>query len=170
MTRKFLPFQEHSSERIFAKLHPRNVRELARTQERLSSDLRLYLIGLGRVTNRGHAAFHRGELASLIGTEDRNLRKVIKKLVLSEALSPQSSVRCLVYPRELVTLTILRGSDSCPEHGTHRSWSNKFNDWVDDYPTVVPVSEESVEASADVEELNGPFEESENQFMGTFSS
>lgn len=170
MPRKFLPFQEHSSERIFAKLHPRNVRELARTQERLSTDLRLYLIGLGRVTNRGHAAFQRGELASLIGTEDRNLRKVISKLVFSEALSPQSSVRCLVYPRELVTLTIHRGSDSCPEHGTHRSWSNELNDWVDDYLPGASGNEESMEVSADIEELIGPFEEFENQYMGTFSS
>lgn len=170
MPRKYIPFQEHYSDRIFAKLHSKSIRDMAHLGVQLSSDLRLYLLGLGRVTNRGHAAFYRGELSSLMGTEDRNLRKVIGKLVRARALSPESSVRCLVYPLEHVSLNIHRGSDSCPEHGTHRSWSNELIDWVYDYPTVASVSEEPVEVSAGIEELIGPFEEFENQIMGTFSS
>ena len=170
MPRKYIPFQEHYSDRIFAKLHSKSIRDMAHLGVQLSSDLRLYLLGLGRVTNRGHAAFYRGELSSLMGTEDRNLRKVIGKLVRARALSPESSVRCLVYPQEHVSLNIHRGSDSCPEHGTHRSWSNELIDWVDDYPPKMSVSEELVDISDDNEELNGPFEEFENQFMGTLSS
>ena len=170
MPRKYVPFQEHYSGRIFAKLFSKNIRDLAHAQRQLSSDLRLYLLGLGRVTNRGHAAFFKGELSSLMGTEERNLRKVIRKLVSARALSPESSIRCLVYPREHVSLSIYRGSDSCPEHGTHRSWSNERNDWVDDYPPTVLVSDESVEVGDEVQELSGPFEEFENQLVGTPSS
>lgn len=170
MPRKYIPFQEHYSDRIFAKLHSKSIRDMAHLGVQLSSDLRLYLLGLGRVTNRGHAAFYRGELSSLMGTEDRNLRKVIGKLVRARALSPESSVRCLVYPQEHVSLNIHRGSDSCPEHGTHRSWSSESNNWVDDYSPGVSVNEESVKVSTHVGELIGPFEEFENQFMGTFSS
>lgn len=170
MGRKYVPFQEHYSNRIFAKLHSKSIRELAYSGTQLSSDLRLYLLGLGRVTNRGHAAFYRGELSSLMGSEDRNLRKVLRKLVIARALSPESSIRCLVYPQEHVSLTINRGSDSCPEHGTHRSWSNVLSDWVDDYSPEASGNKESMEVSADIEEPIGPFEEFESQFMGTFSS
>jgi hypothetical protein len=170
MPKKYIPFQEHYSYRIFAKLHAKNIRDLAVLEQQLSSDLRLFFLGLGRVSNKGHATFNKGELTSLMGTEDRNLRKIIRKLVSAKALSQESSLRCLVYPSELVSLSILRGSDLCPEHGTHRSWSNALNNWVDDYPPTVSRSGESAENTNDIEEPTGPFEEFENHFMGTFSS
>jgi len=95
---------------------------------------------------------------------------VIKKLVLSGLLSPESSVRCLVYPLEVLTQSTYRGSDSCPEHGTHRSWSTQLNDWVDDYLPVVSEVTESVEIIEVSQVQNGPFEEFESQYIGTISS
>jgi hypothetical protein len=170
MPRKFLPFQEHYSNRIFAKLHCKQIRDLAVVEKTLSSDLRLYFVGLGRISNKGHAPFERGELASLVGTENRNLRKVIRKLVVARALAPESTVRCLVYPIEMVTVSIHRGSDSCPEHGTHRPWSSEINNWVDDYPQDTTEDIELVDVFEVVQVQNGPFEEFESQFMGTLSS
>ena len=170
MPKKFVPFQEHYSNRIFAKLHCKQIRDLAVSEKSLSSDLRLYFVGLGRVSNKGHSPFERGELASLVGTENRNLRKVIRKLVVARALAPESTVRCLVYPIEMVTVSIHRGSESCPEHGTHKSWSNQLSDWVDDYPPVVSEVTEYVEIIEVSQVQNGPFEEFENQYIGTISS
>jgi len=170
MPKKYVPFQEHTSDRIFAKVHVKTVRSIAVKENKLSSDTRLFLVGLGRLSNKGHAPFAKGELSLLLGTEDRNLRKIIRKLVLSRLLSPESSVRCLVYPLAVLTQSTYRGSDSCPEHGTHRSWSTQLNDWVDDYLPVVSEVTESVEIIEVSQVQNGPFEEFESQYMGTVSA
>lgn len=170
MPKKYKPFEDHTSERIFSMIRSKTARALALESEFLSTDFKLFLVGLGRISNRGHAPFARGELSKIMGTVDRNLRKLISKLSNDGLLSPESTTRCLVYPVELILQRTQRGSKLCPEHGTHRSWSNEFNSWVDDYPPKVSAHEDSVEIVAHIEELNGPFEEFENQYMGTFSS
>jgi hypothetical protein len=181
MPKKYLPFSNHTSPQIFGRLSLLASSKIGTSGTNLNLEFRIFLAGLGRLSNRGHAAFGRGELAESLPIidintsesrtySDRQIRKKIKVLVIAGLLSPESNARCLVYPVEIISLKTSRGSDLCPEHGTHRSWSNGANDWVDDYPPAVSLSSDLAEVRDDIQELNGPFEEFENHFMGTFSS
>ena len=181
MPKKYLPFSDHTSQQIFGRLSLLSSSTIGTNAPNLGLEFRIFLVGLKRLSNRGHAPFGRGELAEALpqidsrtgefrNYSDRQIRKKIKVLVDAGLLSSESNTRCLIYPLETISLKTSRGSDSCPEHGTHRSWSSESNNWVDDYSHGESVNEESVEVSTDVGELNGPFEEFENQFMGTFSS
>ena len=168
--RKYKPFEDHTSDRIFSMIRSKTARALALESEYLSTDFKLYLVGLGRISNRGHSPFARGELSTIMGTVERNLRKLISKLSKDGLLSPESTTRCLVYPVEVILQKTQRGSNLCPEHGTHRSWSNESKSWLEDYATSVPASSANVDISLDIEELNGPFQIFESQLTGTISS
>ena len=147
MPKIYKPFTDHSSEGIFARIYLRAIGTVAREKTTLSTDFRLFLLGLQRVSNRGHAPFKPGEISYLLQRktgevyQDRYIRNQVRTLVNAGLLAPASNIRCLIYPVELILLkTDKKQVAICPEHGTHSSWSVNNNDWVTDTPP-----EESVE-------------------------
>jgi hypothetical protein len=168
MPKIYKPFTDHSSETIFAKLFLQAIGAIARDRHTLSTDFRVFLLGLQRVSNKGHASFEPGEMARLLkresGTqyEDRYLRNIVKVLINAGLVAPASNIRCLIYPVELIQLrTDKKQVAICPKHGTHSSWSTKNNDWVSDsLPTpsgedaLVPTAEIKSEVIDLIEEYN----------------
>jgi hypothetical protein len=177
MPKKYKPFTDHTSDTIFGQFGLKYSGGIARNQTGLSIEFRLFLLGFQRMSNKGHAPFNRGEIASLLlkpnGTKfsSRHIDNQIVELANSGALSPESNVRCLVYPRELIHLkTDKKKSANCPEHGTHSSWSANNRDWATDYPPEVINSEVIVpESIENLEEIDWA-EEYLNQLSGTISS
>lgn len=111
----------------------------------LSLHMRIFLLGLGRVSNRGHAPFFRGEIQQLMqrsegnGFGEKHIRNEIALLIEVGLLAPISNIRCLLYPKELIVLTTdKKNVAQCPEHGTHNAWSTQNNDWARDYLPEVP--------------------------------
>jgi hypothetical protein len=151
MPKIYVPFTEHTAETMWAKFSLANSGRLARGGQDLSLHMRLFLVGFGRVSNRGHAPFSRGELQQIMvrpdGStfEERHIRNEIARLVESNMLAPVSNIRCLLYPKELIVLTTEKKNvTTCPEHGTHSSWSSLNNDWAPDYLPQVPSVEPKV--------------------------
>lgn len=151
MPKLYVPFTEHTAETMWAKLSLTNSGRLAREGQELSLHMRLFLVGLGRVSNRGHAPFSRGELRQIMvrpdGStfEEKHIRNEIARLVESNMLASASNIRCLLYPRELIVLTTEKKNvATCPKHGTHSSWSSLNNDWAPDYLPEVPRVEPKV--------------------------
>jgi hypothetical protein len=145
MPKIYKPFTEHTSEAMWAKFALANSGRLARGGEDLSLHMRLFLVGLGRVSNRGHAHFESGEIRQILMANDgtpftnRHIRNEIARLIKSNLLAPVSNIRCLLYPRELIVLTTeKKNAATCQEHGTHSSWSSLNNDWAPDYLPEVP--------------------------------
>ena len=129
------------------------------------------------MSNKGHSVFEKGEIASLLlkpdGTEfcPRYFDDQIVQLAKAGLISPESNVRCLVYPKELIHLkTDKKRSALCKEHGTHTSWSAYNRDWVPDYPPEAPNSEVIVPNSIEESEEIDWAEEYLNQLSGTISS
>jgi len=121
--------------------------------------MRLFFLGLQRVSNRGHAPFQVGEIQELLLQKNGNkygekqIRNEIKRLANSELLSTESNIRCLLYPMELISLkTEKKNAAHCPEHGTHSSWSANNNDWAPDYPPQGVIEEVIIPA---VEKYSG---------------
>ena len=159
MPKIYKPFTEHTLENIWAKFGLVWSGRLAREGQELSLHMRLFLVGLGRVSNRGHAPFSRGELQQIMVRQDgstfdeKHIRNEIARLTASNMLAPVSNIRCLLYPKELIVLTTEKKNvATCPEHGTHSSWSAYNNDWAPDYPPVGVVEEVIIPA---VEEYSG---------------
>ena len=151
MPKIYKPFTEHTSENIWAKFGLARSGRLAREGQELSLHMRLFLVGLGRVSNRGHAPFSRGELQQIMVRPDGStfdeklIRNEIARLVASNMLAPVSNIRCLLYPKELIVLTTdKKNAATCEEHGTHSSWSALNNDWTPDYLPAVPKLEPKV--------------------------
>ena len=177
MPKKYKPFTDHTSDTIFGQMGLKYCGEAARSQVEIGFKFRLFLLGLQRMSNKGHSVFEKGEIASLLlkpdGTEfcPRYFDDQIVQLAKAGLLSPMSNVRCLVYPRELIHLkTDKKKSAICKEHGTHSSWSAYNSDWAPDYPPEVTISElivpESIEESEEIDWA----EEYMNQLSGTISS
>ena len=155
MPKIYKPFTDHTSNEMFGRIYLKQAGNLSRESVEISLQLRLFLLGLQRVSNRGHAPFHAGEIQELLlqrdGTKyvEKQIRNEIKRLANSELLSSESNIRCLLYPMELISLkTEKKNAAHCPEHGTHSSWSANNNDWAPDYPlqevvedTLVPIIE-----------------------------
>lgn len=167
MPKKYKPFTDHSSDGIFARIYLKAIGTVAREKTTLSTDFRLFLLGLQRVSNRGHSRFNPGEISSLLQRktekifDDRYIRNQIKVLVNAGLLAPTSNIRCLIYPMELILLrTDKKQVAICSEHGTHSSWSSRNNDWAPNYPPLGVVAEAIVPA---VENYSGvplePFKE-----------
>jgi hypothetical protein len=158
MPKTYIPFTEHTAETMWAKFSLANSGRLARSGQELSLHMRLFLVGLGRVSNKGHAPFKKGELQQIMARpngyafEERHIRNEIARLVRSNMLAPVSNIRCLLYPMELIVLTTEKKNvETCPEHGTHRSWSALNNDWATDYlPQVSRVEPKVPETSVGV--------------------
>lgn len=151
MPKIYKPFTEHTLENIWAKFGLVWSGRLAREGQELSLHMRLFLVGLGRVSNRGHAPFSRGELQQIMVRpngatfEERHIRNEIARLTASNMLAPVSNIRCLLYPKELIVLTTEKKNvATCPEHGTHSSWSALNSDWAPDYLPQVPKLEPKV--------------------------
>lgn len=148
MPRIYKPFTDHSSDGIFARIYLQAIGTVAREKTTLSTDFRLFLLGLQRVSNRGHAPFKPGEISYLLQRktgeiyQDRYIRNQIKTLINAGLLAPASNIRCLIYPVELIHLkTEKKQVAICPEHGTHSSWSVINNDWLPDSPPQEVVEE-----------------------------
>lgn len=148
MPKIYKPFTDHSSEGIFARIYLRAIGTVAREKTTLSTDFRLFLLGLQRVSNRGHAPFKPGEISYLLQRktgeiyQDRYIRNQIRTLINAGLLAPASNIRCLIYPVELILLkTDKKQVAICPEHGTHSSWSVNNIDWVPDTPPKGSVEE-----------------------------
>lgn len=168
MPKIYKPFTDHSSETIFAKLFLQAIGSIARDRHTLSTDFRVFLLGLQRVSNKGHAPFEPGEMARLLKREsgaqyeDRYLRNIVKVLINAGLVASASNIRCLIYPVELIQLrTDKKQVAICPEHGTHSSWSTKNNDWVSDSlpipsgeDALVPTTENKSEVIDLIEEYN----------------
>ena len=159
MPKIYVPFTEHTSEKIWAKFSLVKAGQLARDGQELSLHLRLFLVGLGRVSNKGHAPFKRGELQRIMGRIDgsvftiKHIQNEISRLIQAGLLAPVSNIRCLLYPMELIVLTTdKKNVATCDEHGTHSSWSAFNNDWAPDYPPQGVVEEVIIPA---VEEYSG---------------
>jgi hypothetical protein len=177
MPKIYKPFTDHSSDGMFAKLYLRAIGTVAREQKNLSTDFRLFLLGLQRVSNRGHAPFNPGEISSLIPQktgemyEERYINSLIRTLKNTGLLAPASNIRCLIYPVELIVLTTDKKQVAeCPEHGTHSSWSVNNNDWV---PDSLPVSEKKeviVPLIQPVEDISDELDEIYLRIEGTNGS
>ena len=151
MPKIYVPFTEHTSEKIWAKFSLAKSGRLARDGQELSLHMRLFLVGLGRVSNRGHAPFKKGELQQIMSRLNGNvftikhIQNEISRLIGAGLLAPVSNIRCLLYPAELIVLTTdKKNVATCDEHGTHSSWSALNNDWAPDYPPQVPRLEPKV--------------------------
>lgn len=155
MPKIYKPFTDHSSTGIFARIYLQAIGTVAREKSALSTDFRLFLLGLQRVSNKGHAPFKPGEISFLLKRnsgeiyQDRYIRNQVKTLISAGLLAPASNIRCLIYPMELILLkTDKKQVAICPEHGSHSSWSVNNSDWAPDYPrqgvnqeAIVPANE-----------------------------
>jgi hypothetical protein len=166
--KKYQPFTDHTSNEMFGRIYLMKSGELAREISTLSLHMRLFLLGLQRVSNRGHAPFHPQEIQQLLKKKDgslydeKQIRNEIRRMASQGVLSPASNIRCLLFPMELISLkTDKKNAANCPEHGTHSSWSGNNNDWAADYPPVGVVEEVLVPT---VENDSGISFESVNQF------
>ncbi len=133
---------------MFGRIYLMKSGELARNISSLSLHMRLFLLGLQRVSNRGHAPFHPQEIQQLLKKKDgslydeKQIRNEIRRMASQGVLSSASNIRCLLFPMELISLkTDKKNAANCPEHGTHSSWSGKNNDWAPDYPPTGVVEE-----------------------------
>jgi len=177
MPKIYKPFTDHSSEGIFARIYLRAIGTVGREKTTLSTDFRLFFLGLQRVSNRGHAPSASGEIAFLMRKktgekfQDKYIRNQIKVLINAGLLAPASNSRCLIYPAELILLkTDKKQVAICPEHGTHSSWSVNNNDWLPDSPPQEVVEEVIVPS---VENYSGISFNSYNEFTigdGTYGS
>jgi hypothetical protein len=139
--------------------------------------MRLFLLGLQRVSNRGHAPFQAREIQQILRKKDgsqydeKQIRNEIRRLASEGLISPASNIRCLLYPMELIVLkTDKKNAANCPEHGTHSSWSGINNHWASDYPPVGVVEEAIVPSN---ENNSGISFESVDEFSigdGTYDS
>ena len=168
MPKKYVPFTDHSSDGIFARIYLRAIGTVAREKTTLSTDFRLFLLGLQRVSNRGHAPFKPGEISYLLQRktgeiyQDRYIRNQVRTLVNAGLLAPASNIRCLIYPVELILLkTDKKQVAICPEHGTHSSWSVNNNDWLPDSPPQEVVEDVIVPS---VENYSGISFDSDDEF------
>ena len=168
MPKIYRPFTDHTSEGMFARIYLKKAGQFAREADALSLHMRLFFLGLQRVSNRGHAPFKAGEIQQFLQTKvgspygEKQIRNEIKRLANGGLISPLSNIRCLVYPMELISLkTEKKNAANCDEHGTHSSWSGNNNDWTSDYPPVGVVEEVLVPT---VENYSGISFESVNEF------
>jgi hypothetical protein len=148
LPRIYKPFTDHTSSEMFGRIYLMKSGEIAREISSLSLHMRLFLLGLQRVSNRGHAPFQSQEIQQLLKKKDgtpydeRQIRNEISRMATQGVLSPASNIRCLLFPMELISLkTDKKNAAKCPEHGTHSSWSGYNNDWASDYPPVGVVEE-----------------------------
>jgi len=174
MPKIFKPFTDHESDEIWSRIYLKRIGTIAREKTTFSTDFRIFLLGLQRVSNNGHSPFLINEIGNLlIRTEGKpfvpkHVNNQIKVLINVGLLAPVSTSRCLVYPKELILLKTDRKKVAlCQEHGTHRSWSLFNNDWAPDY---LPTIQESV-ISKPIEEQIVPDEDLEFDVdTGTYSS
>ena len=158
MPKIYRPFTDHESDEIWGRIYLKEAGTIAREKTTLSTDFRLFFLGLQRVSNKGHSNFSEGEISRLLTRRDggcyvpRYINILIRVLINAGLLSPASNSRCLVYPMELIGLkTNKKQIALCDQHGTHSSWSSQNNDWAPDYlpaellvPVVDPIEEEIV--------------------------
>ena len=177
MPKIYKPFTDHTSSEMFARIYLMKAGQFARESDSLSLHMRLFFLGLQRVSNRGHAPFKAGEIQQLLQSKvgrpygEKQIRNEIKRLTKDGLISPLSNIRCLLYPLELISLkTEKKNAAKCDEHGTHSSWSASNRDWATDYPLEVINSEVIVpESIENLEEIDWA-EEYMNQLSGTISS
>ena len=173
----YKPFTDHTSDEIFGRVYLKLSGELAREQFGLRLHMRLFLLGLQRVSNRGHAPFRAGEIAELmvrkegIPYSEKHIRNEIQLLANAGLLSPESNIRCLLYPMELISLkTDKKNAAECPEHGTHSSWSLHNNDWAPDSPPSHSVEEVTVPSIEPIEDISDYYIEMQSRIEGTHGS
>ena len=161
MPKIYRPFTDHESDEIWGRMYLKLVGTIARSKTGLSTDFRLFFLGLQRVSNRGHSPFLSGEISRLLPRKNgvnyspRYINNQIRVLINSGLLSPASNSRCLVYPMELINLkTDKKQVAICPEHGTHSSWSSLNNDWARDYLPEVPKLEAIVPEKPVVDDIS----------------
>jgi hypothetical protein len=159
----YKPFTDHSSDEIFARIYLKNAGVFARQSHDLSLHMRLYLLGLQRVSNRGHAPFKPKEIQQLLRKKDgknyteKQIRNEIDRLASVGILSSKSNIRCLLYPMELISLkTDKKNAAECPEHGTHSSWSGFNRDWAHNYLPEGVIEETAIPPIGKTSELNRP--------------
>ncbi len=177
MPKKYQPFTDHTSSEMFARIYLMKAGQFARESDSLSLHMRLFFLGLQRVSNRGHAPFKAGEIQQLLQTKvgspygEKQIRNEIRRLAKGGLIAPLSNIRCLVYPMELISLkTEKKNAASCDEHGTHSSWSVNNNDWLPDSPPQEVVEEVIVPS---VENYSGISFDSDDEFTigdGTYGS
>ena len=140
LPKKFRAYTDHESDGIWGRIYLKPIGVIARTKTTLSTDFRLYFLGLQRMSNNGHSHFAQGEISKLLEREGgisydpRYINGQVSVLRNVGLLAPTSNARCLVYPIELISLkTNKKKVALCPEQGTHCSWSSLNNDWAPDY-------------------------------------
>ena len=174
MPKIFKPFTDHESDEIWGRMYLKLVGKIAREKTTLSTDFRLFFLGLQRISNKGHSPFLAGEIARLLRRKEdkpfcsKYINNQIRVLINGGLLAPVSNSRCLVYPLELISLKTDRKQVAiCPEHGTHSSGSSFNNDWATDY---LPTIQESV-IPKPIEELIIPDDDWDIDIdTGTYSS
>lgn len=177
MPKIYKPFTDHTSDEIFGRVYLKLSGEIAREQMGLRLHMRLFLLGLQRVSNRGHAPFRAGEISELIVRQDgvryseKHIRNEIQLLANARLLSPESNVRCLLYPMELIGLrTDKKNAAECPEHGTHSSWSLHNRDWAPDSPLSQSVEEVTVPSLEPIDDISDYYIEMYSRIGGTNGS
>ena len=106
----YKPFTDHTSNEMFGRIYLKKSGELAREISSLSLHMRLFLLGLQRVSNRGHAPFQPQEIQQLLRKKDgslydeKQIRNEIRRMASQGVLSSASNIRCLLFPMELISL------------------------------------------------------------------
>ncbi len=75
---------------------------------------RLIHFAFARTDSRGHARFHRGELARLLSVERQELQRLIKRAVRDRWLFDESCSECLILPGHISDRRYV--TDTCPVH------------------------------------------------------
>ena len=178
MPKIYKPFTDHTSSEMFARIYLMKAGQFARESDSLSLHMRLFFLGLQRISNRGHAPFKAGEIQQLLQSKvgrpygEKQIRNEIKRLTKDGLISPLSNIRCLLYPMELISLkTEKKNAAKCDEHGTHSSWSGYNNDWAPDYlpeaPMVEPIIPQ-IPVGDDISEWHSDFSSVEDGTYGSY--
>ena len=177
MPKIYRPFTDHESDEIWGRMYLKLVGTIAREKTKLSTDFRLFFLGLQRVSNRGHSPFLPGEISRLLPRKNgvnyspRHINNQIRVLINGGLLSPASNSRCLVYPMELINLkTDKQQVAICPEHGTHSSWSASNNDWAPDYLPESSIRELIIPVDDEDSDFSDPIWEFSQSGDGTYGS
>lgn len=128
------PYEDHVAKRIFAQIYlvPSLQAGLA---PGLPLPMRIWLVGLGRIRPGGHSNFRDGELVSRLPDAGgvlpsrSTVQRAIAKLRDCGLLAPSSSVRCLVFPIDILDMSIA-SAESCAVCGHAGAWLSGQSCWA----------------------------------------
>lgn len=121
------PFRSHTNRTLFTKAFLVALSEVGADSTSLPLEMRLWFFGLVRMRPGGHAPFLDGELASTFANRHgvvygrTSVQRALKRLKASDLLAPESTLRCLVYPLDLMSEDHA-SAEPCPVHHHADGW------------------------------------------------